>query len=241
MVKGTLEKGLLVLETLAAEAREFRLAEVAALTGLDKSNACRLLQTLVAKGYVTRDPDTRKYRIGLRTLELSASILSRMELRRSGITYLRDLSDQLGATTYIGVPHLGKVLIIETAYPSSVYVDGMPDFGSVLGLESSAMGKVLLSHMPAEEQAGVMPDTEEFRNDIRNVADTGVAVIDRVNVIGVAAPVRNYRGRVVASMGASVSREQWDRLDAEAFKPAVRMAAEKLSFAIGHAASRVTL
>ncbi|HPJ99613.1 MAG TPA: helix-turn-helix domain-containing protein, partial [Candidatus Hydrogenedentes bacterium] len=88
----TLQKGLLILEALAEEARDFSLAEVAAMSALGKSQACRLLQTLAAMGYVVRDPRTRRYRIGLRTLELSASVLSRMELHRMGITYLHQLS-----------------------------------------------------------------------------------------------------------------------------------------------------
>ena len=75
----TLKKGLAILETVAAQARDFSLSEVAQLTGLDKSDACRLLRTLVSTGYVTQDPRNRQYRVGLRTLDLSASLLSRTE------------------------------------------------------------------------------------------------------------------------------------------------------------------
>jgi DNA-binding IclR family transcriptional regulator len=226
----TLQKGLAILETMAAEARDFSLAEVAELTGLDKGHACRLLQTLVSMGYVMQDPGSRRYRVGLRTLELSASILSRMELYRAGITYLRDLSDRVNAATYLGVLHQGMVLTIATNYPAGVYASGVPGFGSVMELDNSAMGRVLLADMAQEERDAI--------------SSAGVATIRKPHgaiptTIGVAAPVRNHEGRVIAALGGSTSPEARREYGKDAFDRAVREAASGLSFALGHAASRV--
>ncbi|MBN2307640.1 MAG: IclR family transcriptional regulator [Candidatus Hydrogenedentes bacterium] len=250
MRNATLQKGLLLLETMAAEAREFTLAELAQLTGLDKGHACRLLKTFVANGYVNRHPRTRRYWIGLRTLELSHSILSRMELRRVGMAYIRDLSDRLGAATYLGVLHLGRVLTVATVYPAGCYTDGAPGFGSVMELTQSAMGKVLLAHMPPEQRAELLPEqgarSQEWAEELDEIARSGVGVILKPSgpaptVIGVAAPIRTSEGRVVAAIGASDQKASWDGRDQEQFRTAVRNAGQGLSFALGHAASRVTL
>jgi len=237
----TLQKGLLILEALAAEARDFSLAQVAAMAALDKSQTCRLLQTLAAMGYVVRDPRSRRYRIGLRTLELSASILSRMELHRAGITYLHQLSDRVEATSYLGVPHLGQVLIVATVYPSGVYRDGVPGFGSVMPLDHSAMGKVLLAHMPPKEAGET---GQQLARQLARVRAENVAVIIKgsilaESVVGVAAPVRNHEGRVVAALGASLRLHTWKDTDQASFQAAVLAAANGLSFALGYAASQI--
>lgn len=244
----TLLKGIVILEALAGEAREFSLAELAALTGLGKSQACRLLKTLVEQGYVVQNAGTRSYRIGLRTLELSASILERMEVRRAGLAYLHDLSDRTRSPSYLGVGHLGKVLIVETAYPAGVYSASSPGFGSTLPLHDSAMGRAMLAEMSVEERLRHVPGSadEGLAAAIEEARRTGVAVIVRERgdgsaVVGVAAVVRNCRGQAIAALGASTDKEDWDRRDQEAYKRAVAKAAAGLSFALGYAAGRLTL
>ncbi len=239
----TLQKGLLILEALSAEARDFALAEVAAMSALGKSQTCRLLQTLAAMGYVVQDPSTRRYRIGLRTLELSSSILSRMKLHRVGISYLHQLSDDVQAASYLGVLHLGQVLIVATVYPAGVYRDDVPGFGSVMPLTNSAMGKVLLAHMPSKETGDegrqLARQLERIRAENSAVIIKGSVLTD--SVVGVAAPIRNSEGRIIAALGASLQLQTWEQTEQAVFRAAVLSAANGLSFALGHAASRIAL
>jgi DNA-binding IclR family transcriptional regulator len=239
-------KGLAVLETMAAEAREFSLAEVAELTGLDKSHACRLLQSLVEAGYVVRNSQNRRYHIGLRTLELSSSILARMDVYTLGQAYLREVSDRLRSSSCLGVLHCGKVLTVATVYPAGVYAGKAPGFGSVMDLDDSAMGKVLLAYMALEDQQRVLDGDERLDLELEAVSRSGLATILKPKdadpaVVGVAAPVRNSDGQVIAALGASTSKEDWDALDQETFRNTVRNAAGGLSFALGHAAARLDL
>ena len=111
-----------------------------------------MLATLVETGYVLRNPHTRRYRIGLRTVELSSDILSRLEVRRVGMTYLFELMQQTGAHTVLGVPHRGGVLILEACYPEGLYNPTHPHFGALLSMGNSALGRALLAHLPEEER-----------------------------------------------------------------------------------------
>ena len=65
MPNATLEKGLIVLEAMAREAREFSLTEISELTGLTSSNAHKLLSTLSSQGYVLKIPPPAVTRSGL--------------------------------------------------------------------------------------------------------------------------------------------------------------------------------
>ncbi len=246
MANATLEKGLIVLEAMAREAREFSLTEISELTGLTSSNAHKLLSTLSNQGYVLKNPATRGYQIGLRTLELSASILDRMEVRRVGLTYLHELADRTKSPSYLGVLHQGQVLTVETVYPAGVYSSTSPGFGSTMPLHDSAMGWAMLAAMPVGERVKYIPKNEDIEASIKKVERMGVAMIQRPRkgppaTVGVAAVVRNYRGEVIASLGASTSKGDWDHRDPKVFADEVVKAASGLSFALGYAASRLVL
>src|SRR5689334_10861163 len=58
----SLAKGLRVLEAFTAERPELTLSEVAALAKLDPGTAFRMLNTLVMAGYISRIPDSKRFR-----------------------------------------------------------------------------------------------------------------------------------------------------------------------------------
>jgi IclR family transcriptional regulator, KDG regulon repressor len=236
----TLQKGLLVLETLAAQAREFTVSELAEHIGLGRSQTCELLATLVASDYVVRNPQNRRYRIGLRPLELSSDILARMELRRAGLSYIYDLMRQTGGQTLLGVQHRGAVLLLDTLYPEGRYDAGHPGFGGRLGLTSTALGKTLLAHLPeAERQRLCSPATlallAEELAEIRRVglgcqtAYDGLAPVSQ----GWGAVVRGPEGDTAAVLGVRVSWKKWELCDQERFLSQVLGAARGLSLALG--------
>lgn len=236
----TLQKGLLILETLAAEAREFTVTELAELTGLSPSQTCVLLATLVAADYVVRNPQNRRYRIGLRALELSSDILARMEVRRAGLTHLYDLMRQTGGQTLLGVPHRRGVLIVETVYPEGRYDSEHPGFGSLLRLTGSAMGKALLAHLPEAEQREACSEETlaEMAEELAGIRRYGLAsqiVHDGREPVsqGWGTVVRGPRGKIVAALGVRVPWWRWEACDQERFLLQVLLAARGLSLALG--------
>src|SRR5437762_850584 len=76
MVASTLNRGLDILSTLAgAEAASsggLGVTRLAGLTGEDKSQVSRSLSSLAASGFVERDADTRRYRLGWHLFALAA-------------------------------------------------------------------------------------------------------------------------------------------------------------------------
>ena len=62
----SLERGLQLLETVAASARPVSLAESARRTGLHRSTAHHLLKTLVSLGYLRQDAESRRYEVSQR-------------------------------------------------------------------------------------------------------------------------------------------------------------------------------
>ena len=236
----TLQKGLLILETLAAQAREFTVSELADQIGLGRSQTCELLATLVAADYVVRNPRNRRYRIGLRPLELSSDILARMELRRAGLTYLYDLMRQTGGQTHLGVQHRGAVLIVESCYPEGRYDPTHPGFGGMLSLTASAMGKVLRAHLPeaARRQAVSAGTLALLAAELAEIRHLGLAMqvgYDGLTPVsqGWGTVVRGPTGGITAVLGVRVTWKKWELCDQERFLHQVLGAARGLSLALG--------
>ena len=75
VLAGTLERGMRILALFADHHTPLGISEIARLTGLEKSAAHRLTRTLLATGYLDRDETTRRYRPGLRMLDMAFAYL----------------------------------------------------------------------------------------------------------------------------------------------------------------------
>ena len=98
-----LERGLSVLEVFSREAPSFSMTEIAERAGLSKSTAFRVIHTLDELGYLKRDPETKRYRPGLKVLRLGFSALNSLEMAQIAQPYLKALSAQCGRTTNMTV------------------------------------------------------------------------------------------------------------------------------------------
>ena len=72
----TAMRALEVMEIVAEAGHPVSVAEVAEGIRADRSTAYRMLMTLHAAGYVTRDPSQKNYRLGYKLLSLSRRLLN---------------------------------------------------------------------------------------------------------------------------------------------------------------------
>lgn len=224
-----LERALDVLEALAAQRQPARLADLSRELGLHKSTVHRLLATLGKRRYVERDADTGRYRLGLKVFELGSWFFNRMELRQEARPLLQELVDQTLETAHLGILDEGQVVYIEKV-ESPQTVRMYSELGKRAPAHCTAMGKVLLAHLPEPEldriiatrgltryTSNTIVDAEQLKDHLRRVAGQGYAIDDTEHeeaIRCVAAPVRNYRGEVVAALSVS--------------GPAVRLSRERI-------------
>ena len=77
----SLERGLAILSSFRDGRQLVGISDLGRELGLSRSTAHRYVATLAALGYLQQDPSSRKYRLGLRVLDLGFSAISSMELR----------------------------------------------------------------------------------------------------------------------------------------------------------------
>jgi len=87
----------------SSHSRHLRLVDLAAMAGLERSTAHRLLQRLVEERMLVRVPGQRGYRLGPLLYELGLSALPEKNLKEACHAELRRLADQTGDMAFLVV------------------------------------------------------------------------------------------------------------------------------------------
>ncbi|WP_431284885.1 IclR family transcriptional regulator [Humitalea sp. 24SJ18S-53] len=239
-------KGLALLEALARSPRPRGVSDLARELAMTKSNAYRLLQTLAAAGFVARDGDSAAYAASLKLWELGVAVVGRIDVRQVAHPHLTQLAEATGETVHLSILDRHDVLYVDKV-ESSQPVRAYSSVGGRAPAHCVATGKALLAHAPAAQVAQVLsrlePHTPKTITDpavmerelARIRAEGWAANLGewRETVCGIAAPVRDSRGEVVAAVGISGPTERLRPRQMKAMAPVVVAAAAAISRQLG--------
>ncbi len=214
----SLDRGLQLLEFLGAAPEPLSLADLARLAGVDRSTAHRLLGTLLQRGYVTQDARGKRYRLGLKVVELSRQALGDLKLRTVAKGPLKELVRTSGEAANLVVREGDQAVCVDIE-PSPAVLAVTNEVGAIFALHATAAGKVLLAHLPEPEMAAWLArhplpafaprsvtDRASLDSYLKQVRRQGYAVDDEESHVGVrcvAAPIRNHQGAVAAALSLS--------------------------------------
>jgi DNA-binding IclR family transcriptional regulator len=212
-----LQKALDVLEVLA-ERDDLGLSELSARTGVSKASTYRVLSTLEARGFVAKDPETRKYSPGVKLVAMSCAVVARVDLVAAARPYVVDLQAAFDETVNVGILANGEVLYVDIL-ESAQGLRMAATVGARNALHCTALGKAILSAIPNSEarelltayrRVAATPKTivglEALMDDLAVVAERGYAVDDEENEVGarcVGVPIRDLAGRAVGAISIS--------------------------------------
>ncbi|MFJ8113112.1 IclR family transcriptional regulator [Streptomyces sp. NPDC096132] len=211
------DKALNLLEAASGPGYPHRLGEVAAAAGVPKASAHRILQNLVATGFLASD-GSGGYGPGPRVRALAARITQGCGEDQVMRAELEVLGRRIGHTVQIGVRTGDAItLLVKVAGPNPVQDSSR--VGMQLPLHTTAIGKCVLAGLADEElstlvdRLGLPPRTEnsvtdltELRAELARVREQGFALDDEENEVGVrclAVPVRDAKGAVIGAVNVS--------------------------------------
>ncbi|MEU9335999.1 IclR family transcriptional regulator [Streptomyces sp. NPDC048290] len=236
-----LRRDIDLLEALASQEAQHAgglgVVRLAQLVGREKTQVSRALKALAAEGIVERDPDTLEYRLGWRLFSLVART-SQSRLVRVAEPAMHALSAELEETSHLCVLSDREVLTLLSVSGHDFRVHGWEGRGAS-AMQTSA-GRVLLADATPDElyvrfgTATRMPVPELWAL-IQEARQRGYARVSEEfesDLVGVSAPVRDFRGRVVAALNISAPKARLgDHLD-EAGRTTAR-AAGRISALLG--------
>ncbi|MQA34412.1 IclR family transcriptional regulator [Modestobacter roseus] len=217
----TLDRGLRILEHLAAAGRPLQAAEIGTAVGLHRSITYRLLRTLEGHQLVDRLP-AGQYTLGLGLTALARGV--RSGLQGAAGPWLHQLVEELGMTAFLVVRSGGDAVTVLSVEPQDTAAHVVYRPGSRHPTDRGAPGLALL--MPAAPAPDDRPELQEARR-------AGWAVSRGEVVAGlrsVAAPVVGADGGVPGAIAVVYVDEN---ADVSAIGQAVVAAARKTAAALG--------
>lgn len=211
----SVRNALRILRSFTVEEPEKRITDLALTMGVAKSTAQRLVSTLVSEGFLRKNPETNRYRLGLSILTLSNILIKEDELYNEALPSLHKLVDNVGETAHIAVlDQLDVVYLLKEECNHPVRM--LTFVGKRNPLHATSSGKVFLAFhdddtlFNAAVQNGLVKyasntitDPEVLKSHLTMVRNLGYAyTVNEFSegVISIAAPIFDYTNKLTSSI-----------------------------------------
>jgi IclR family transcriptional regulator, acetate operon repressor len=239
-----------ILEIVARVDRPAPLSEIVELVRLPAPTVFRILSMLEAAGLVQREPGGKTYSVGHRLARFGLDIMTNNSVRAERRAILRRVVDEIGETCNLAMFGGDEIIYIDRVETDwQLRADLKP--GSRVPLHCTSSGKLFLSQMPKAKRRRMLEslnykrytdntitDADMLESQLERIAVTRVGVNDeefQAGVIGLAVPVTDAKGRIIASVAlqAPVARLSLSR--AMDYLPSLQRAAADMAttFAAG--------
>jgi DNA-binding IclR family transcriptional regulator len=241
-------RALAILDNVSSRQGGMTNSEISRKLKIPKSSASYILRALEDGGYLRRDVESGKYKLGLKLLSLRHSALAELDIREIAIPVMRQLVESSGRTAHLAILDRGEAVYIERVEaPGFIKMDTW--IGRRMDLHSTGVGKALLAFQSPEDvealigKRGLSKHTArtitvpaKLLKELERARDLGYAIDDEENSLGVccaAAPIFDANGRVEASVGLTGTVSTMDKSSQQRVVELVKDAARRISIQLG--------
>jgi DNA-binding IclR family transcriptional regulator len=214
----TIDRFVDVLDSFSRDCPAWSLSDLSARLDLPKSTLHRFLVGLERHALLRRGQEDGKWRLGHRLFIWGSLAAEASGVRHVALPVMRGLADTIGETVLLTEYHGHEVVCvdkIETNHSVRIALD----VGTLRGPHAGASSKVLMAHLPETEIAAIIrekglprycertiTDPAELSRELARIRERGYALsyeeTDR-GAWGIATPIRNWDGEVVAGLGVA--------------------------------------
>ncbi|HRP04235.1 MAG TPA: IclR family transcriptional regulator [Opitutaceae bacterium] len=245
-----LEKGLDVLETLAAVSVPQSLAELAIRLKRSSSELFRMLNCLESRGYILRDQVSGRYSLTLKLYSLAHAHSVEEKLLRAARGPMQDLTERLRESCHLSVLDRGSLLVLaQQESPERVRVS--IEVGGQFDPVETASGRLLMAQLGVGERAEVLrasPSGKRLSGKSLESWNAGLAEIRRRGFVSaegetiegvrdLAVLVGNPETGILAALAVTRLRRRGQRERDGALIAAMKMTASEITGTLGLAAA----
>ncbi len=183
---------LLFLQQNAGE--KMNLTKICKGVGIRNSKGHYILTTLKAYGFVEKDPYSKTYTLGTRTIPLARAVIDHLDYRAAAAPFVEELAKETNNVVWFGL-RMDESLFVLSKYEGKKHFWATPGIGHTFDFFSGAHGKTMLAFMPDEERIPLLEKRKDIKisqNELVSIRKTGYAQDFGTYVKGlnaVAAPV----------------------------------------------------
>lgn len=243
-----LEKGLDILESLAAAGVPQSLAELAARLERSSSELFRMLNCLETRGYLTRDEASGKYSLTLKLYSLAHAHSVAEKLVQAAQAPMQALTERVRESCHLSVLERGRLLVV-AQHESPERVRLSIEVGALFDPVATASGRLLLASLDEAACAAVLAESPAARAlgpagrrtlvaQLGALRATGLSAAESETIEGVrdvAVRVGEPAAGVVAALAITRLQRRDARAEDAALIAALRRAAAEITRTLGFA------
>jgi DNA-binding IclR family transcriptional regulator len=244
----SLERGLDILEMIEGESGDIGVREIARRLKLSPTIVQRLISSLAARGYLEKNPENARYRLGYRSLALGANGEHGSDYLAAARQELEGLAQDWRLNGFVSVLRGTRaVYLLAVQADGPVAIKVKP--GSEMPLHSTGAGKVLLASLDPAGAARLLggkplkaitphtiTDPTVLLNSLAKVRRQGYATVVEENIPGVLSvgvPLRDRKGELVAALSVAFPKYLDSKLTLSSVVPLVVEAGQRISRSLG--------
>ncbi|MDM5249851.1 MULTISPECIES: IclR family transcriptional regulator [unclassified Lysinibacillus] len=213
----TLNLSITVLKMFTKEKPTWGGRELAMAMNINHTNLYRILETFENNGFITKDPITKKYSLGIALWEIGMNMYDSLNIDQLCMPILEKLKDTTGETAIFTVINGLEALTLLKAEPVNK-VKFSVSRGSRTPLYVGASYRSMLAFLSEEQISKVidepliaytnntMTDVGEIRAELEKIRECGYAVSESeytADVLALAMPVFNSEDQIIGSVTVS--------------------------------------
>ncbi len=224
------------------------LSDISRATSLNKTTAFNLLATLVTLRFIEQDDHSRRYRLGLRNLELGRIVQERLHISHLARPILSGLCKTTNETVNLGLPDLLDLLVVDS-FQGSRILHATAKAGWRSLYHSTALGKAFMAQWDApmrqtiyrscglpQQTTNTITEIDALEAQLAQFRVQGYAVDveeNEIGVNGIARWITDGLGDVAAAISVSGHSSRLTEEVMEQIAPDVIAAADSITAAIG--------
>lgn len=238
-----------IIEAMAESKGPMRLQDISSQLSLSASTVLRFLNALIECQYVQQNSETLRYSLTMKFCHIGHLVSSQYSIRDVVRPFLVEVAEQCRESSCLAVGQDNMVVYIDVVEGPESILQTLQRIGKRAPLHTTGVGKNLLLNFDERslnhliEEKGLTALTkhtittkDELLAELETIRSRGYAIDDEECENGVrcvAAPIRDYTGKIVASISVSgpVSRMTFKKLDLS--KDYVTAASTKISRQLG--------
>ena len=216
-----------LLELLSRYENGLSLTDLSNNLKWNKATTHRIANTLLARGYITQNEETLKYKMSFKILSLGSKLLNETKFNEIAAPFLKNLLSEINETIHLvfldglGVAYIDKLEPKDMPYRMNTYI------GKRNPLYSTAVGKIMLAYNYMDnldeiwagfDLKSYTPNTivsiDKMRDELKNILKNGYAYDNEeqeLEIICIAAPVFNNLGTVNYAVSVSIPKNRFNK------------------------------
>ena len=246
----SLSRGLKILQSFSSDTPILKLKDIAHKLNLSEATVFRYISTLKDLGYLTKDGNTKEYRLTVKVLDLGFSALNSLGFPNIALPCLEELAQKCQESASMAVLEENNIVYVVRA-ATKRWMSTNLQVGSRLPAFCTSLGRAILAYKPFNEVESILnekkliaytpytiTDIEALKKVLAKVCQDGYVINDQELEVGLrsaAAPVWGASGKVIASINISMAsaRVPLGMLKKE-FIPHLLTTAKEISRALGY-------